>query len=385
MNAVDIRHGTVMSHLGADRIPEAIPFVRERGLRFQHYGWPGVTLTQQGDVLVSASERIGHVDPFGRVVVSRSTDNGTTWSEPDVVFDSMTDDRDAALCTLSDGTVALTWFSSSGWAQQANRPPEWDARAERIGAATLRALSRGWLRRSLDGGCTWEEDVYPAIVHQHAGPTVLSDGALIQCGPFTWPDGPRVVAARSEDGGVTWSVVGEVPCGRFTHPETGRVYTDFNESHAIEIAPGRILCAFRGAYRPDSPGSDKRYVHLTRSDDGGRTWTPPEPIEGAYGFPPYLLRLAAGPILCLFSDRRGPWAIRGVLSYDDGRTWDTEDLFTVREFPGRVDMGYPSGVEVAPGEVLCVYYSVPVLDMTPDYETYDPAQAGILSSRIRFE
>ena len=374
MKVVKVEHGTVMSSAGASRIPAAAGSVEALGIRYQHYGWPGISRTTVGDILVSASERITHVDPFGRVVVCRSTDGGHSWDEPQVVFDSATDDRDAALCTLPDGTVVASWFSSRSWARDHYLKPEWEELKESVTPSTLRALSRGWLRRSHDGGSTWEDEVYPTIVGQHAGPTALANGDLIYCGPAAGPEGRRLVATRSTDGGLTWSVVGEIACARQVDEKTGDVHLAFNESHALEIAPDRILCAFR-------TNTENRNVHLARTEDGGQTWSGPEDI-GVYGFPSFQVRLAAGPILCLFGDRRGPWAVRGVLSYDDGDTWDVGTVLTFWESPNRMDMGYPGAIEVSPGEVLCVFYSVPVPGTTPDYETLDPRQTGILSARM---
>jgi len=369
-------HGVVMSHPGADRIPAAAASVKQWGSRCQHYGWPGITRTLEGDILVSASERIRHVDPFGRTVVARSDDGGHTWGEPQVVFDSVTDDRDHALNTLPDGTVVSTWFSSQAWTNTSASYwlPAWQEIRDRLTADTLHALSRGWLRRSHDGGRTWEESVYPTLVGQHAGPSVLANGDMIYCGRLAGPKGPQLVATRSGDGGLTWAVVGEIPCATFTREDGGGCHTLFNENHALEIGPGRILCAFRAAREP-------RNVHIARTTDGGRTWTAPEDI-GVYGFPSHLLRLAAGPILCVFGDRRGPWAIRAVLSYDDGMTWDADNVLTLWESPVVVDMGYPVALEINAGEVLCAFYSVPVPDMTPDYGTYDVRNTGILSTRI---
>jgi len=92
--ARDMEHGVVMSHSPPDRFPEAIQAAGKLGMRSQHYGWPGITRTRDGDILVSASERIIHVDPYGREVFARSKDGGRTWSEPQVIFDSILDDRD---------------------------------------------------------------------------------------------------------------------------------------------------------------------------------------------------------------------------------------------------------------------------------------------------
>ena len=238
-------HGVVMCALGCGRIPGSEETVRAMGLREQHYGWPGITRTKEGDILVSASERVRHVDPFGREVVSRSTDAGRTWSEPQVIFNSVTDDRDHALNTLPDGTVVSTWFSSMAWTQQSCMRPEWKERLNRLTPDTLQALSRGWLRRSHDGGRTWEAEVYPTLIGQHAGPSALSNGDLIYCGPYSVEGRNRLVATRSTDGGCTWAIVGEIPGPRVRDEKTGRTFSQLGEiqervvfSGPLEYLPG---------------------------------------------------------------------------------------------------------------------------------------------------
>ena len=374
LKILDAEHGVVMSHPGADRIPEAAESARLIGMRSQHYGWPGITRTLDGDILVSASERIQHVDPYGREVISRSTDGGRTWDEPQVIYNSITDDRDHAINTLPDGTVVSTWFTSMVWTREGIMRPEWEALAARFSPDTDWALTRGWLRRSHDGGRTWEDRVYPTIVGQHAGPSVLANGDMIYCGPYQGDTDRRLVATRSGDGGRTWSITGEIPCRLVREGGSDELRPLLNESHALEIEPEHILCVFRGS-------ADNHNIHFTRTFDGGRTWSDPEDI-GLYGYPSYLVRLQAGPIFCVFGDRQPPQAIRAILSHDDGATWDTQNVLTVREFPYRSDMGYPVALEVDPGEVLCAYYYVP----RPSDEAHgkvDPGQAGILWSRIK--
>ena len=380
LRIVKTEHGVVMSHTPSDRIAAGVESARKLGMRWQHYGWPGITRTLDGDILVGASERVSHVCPFGREVISRSTDRGRTWTEPQVTFDSLADDRDHSLATLPDGTIVSTWFSSGVFQTARSRLPEWDDIAERIGAHTLQALSRGWLRRSHDGGHTWEEQVYPTLVGQHAGPSALSDGRLIYCGPADVLNEPRLVATHSGDGGKTWGIIGEIPCDAAVHPHTGPAWPALNESHALEVGPGRVLCVFRANRGPYN-------VTFARSEDGGRTWTEPED-SGVYGFPSYLVRLRAGPVLCVFGDRAGddttrPQAIRAMLSYDDGGTWDTENVLTIREFPYRADMGYPVALEVDTNELLCAYYSIPGPRHTGEaFGSLEGAVGGILSTRF---
>ena len=59
-------------------------------------GWP--TLTRRGNgelLLVWSGGREAHVCPFGRVDLTRSHDNGQSWTWPETVLDGPIDDRDA--------------------------------------------------------------------------------------------------------------------------------------------------------------------------------------------------------------------------------------------------------------------------------------------------
>src|SRR5438445_409709 len=46
----------------------------------------------------------------GRVVAVRSTDNGRSWGKPFVVADTVYDDRDPNIAALKDGTLICNWF-----------------------------------------------------------------------------------------------------------------------------------------------------------------------------------------------------------------------------------------------------------------------------------
>ena len=405
----EAEHGMALNHVPADRIPAATAAARALGLRSQHYGWPGLTRTHDGALLVAASERILHVDPFGREVVARSEDDGRTWSAPQVVHDSPLDDRDANLCTLPDGTIVLTWFVSldpGEWSDLVYIPrplhqrflssvaADWRAREQAVSREVDAYWTHGgWLKRSHDGGRTWEEETYRTPIGQHAGPTVLHDGDLIQVGRLGREQGGNTgyVAARSDDGGKTWDVTGVIPCDRAPYKRTTVHYpyplSAFNESHALECIPGRIIAMLRPF--------QSRNLHLTESDDGGYTWTEPRDL-GIYGFPPHLLRLQAGPILCTYSARKGQSAaqpevatppsrnqLRAVLSSDEGHTWAADRAMKVLEMPYHSDFGYPVSLEIAPGEILTVYYSVAIPGQDPAADQTDPGESGIRWVRWR--
>jgi len=375
LQARDVEHGIVISHTPPNRIPEAFETARMLGMRSQHYGWPGIARTKEGTILVSASERIVHVDPFGREVIVRSTDAGDTWTRPQIVFDSVLDDRDASLCVLQNGTVIQSWFTSCHrnwkdltWVEEVNL--EWEARARNLEEDTITALSRGWLRRSGDGGYTWEKEVYPTIVGQHAGPTVLSDDSLIYLGRVIRDDGSYAMfATKSVDGGKTWTIIGTIPCERTC--DRGVLSPILNENHTVEVDSGHLLAAFR--VNPENGG----LIHLSDSMDGGRTWTPVRKLS-TYGYPPHLIKLESGKLLLTYADRRPKQSIRAIISHNDGRTWDEERPILIRQMPYMSDFGYPVSLEDKPGNIITVYYSVaypPFKDSQADKS--DPEQSGI--------
>ena len=108
-------------------------------------------------------------------------------------------------------------------------------------------------------------------------------------------------------------------------------------------------------FRTNPRGSGRLYQ--SESTDRGKTWS--EPVDtGIWGYPPHLLQLQSGDILCSYGYRRGAMGVRAVLSHDDGRTWDKDNTIVLRGDgvgnPG--DLGYPVSIEVEPGVILTVYY-----------------------------
>src|SRR5262249_10972141 len=76
-------------------------------------GWPTLAQRKNGELLVAYSGgREAHVCPFGRVELIRSSDEGRSWSWPEVVMDSPIDDRDAGALETPTGSLLLTTFTS---------------------------------------------------------------------------------------------------------------------------------------------------------------------------------------------------------------------------------------------------------------------------------
>lgn len=88
-----------------------------------------------------------------------------------------------------------------------------------------------------------------------------------------------------------------------------------------------------------------------------------------WGYPPHMLKLRDGRILCAYSHRRDPMGIRAVLSGDGGRSWDMDNEVILRDDAVAVrgnplganspsDLGYPLSVQLADETIFTTYYFV---------------------------
>jgi hypothetical protein len=117
---------------------------------------------------------------------------------------------------------------------------------------------------------------------------------------------------------------------------------------------------------------------LVRSQDGGKTWSEPEPISGqgaaCWKVPgkqghmyrsPWPVLLKDGRIVVIFARRRMPTGIGGIVSSDRGKTWSHE--FVIRDDGVRWDeekhtegewgdLGYPVGTQLEDGRIFTAYY-----------------------------
>src|SRR5690606_33654236 len=206
-----------------------------------------------------------------------------------------------------------------------------------------------------------------------------ANGDLIYCGPLGRDKDVRFVATRSSDCGQSWAIVGEIETEKEYDERAQKWRRKFNECHCLEVEPEHIDCALRTHKQPQT-------VYIAHSYDGGRNWESPQDL-GVYGFPSKLAKLSDGRLICVFGDRGHPrQAIRAVLSGDNGQTWSSDNVLTIREFEHRADMGYPSVIETSPGELFCIYYYVPMPypgEPCPAAEHVPPDQAGILSTRFQ--
>lgn len=149
---------------------------------------------------------------------------------------------------------------------------------------------------------------------------------------------------RSEDNGENWEfmTIGRDPDGM----------VGFGETALGQADNGDIIAMMRSQH----PYTWK-YLYCVRSTDLGKTWS--EPINtGINGHPAHLLRLKNGHLLCSYGYREDPMGIRAVFSYDNGKTWDLDNIRILRDDGvGRGgNLGYPISAQREDGKIFTVYY-----------------------------
>jgi hypothetical protein len=173
------------------------------------------------------------------------------------------------------------------------------------------------LARSDDGGKTWAHSSIPADSGSRAfEPKAVwgRDGSLV----VVWADERRkqrlfdVYARRSPDGGKTWEP--EQLLNRFPRQLPTDLY-----ARPVLVGDGqdRLWSVWVGVR------SGRSALYLTRSVDGGRTWTDPLALsgEGESVFGQSLLRAGKHMLLLWQDTRTGRDRAYAVSSTDDGATW----------------------------------------------------------------
>lgn len=146
-----------------------------------------------------------------------------------------------------------------------------------------------------------------------------------------WPNGGRIMAVRSADHGRSW---GEP----FVIADT--VHDD-RDPHIAALRDGSLLCNWFVAPNPNKPlpGNRPIAIFVSRSTDGGQTWSVPEELKGdspdwfACSAPIRELSDSSW-ILGLYHEDSKANRVFGatIKSYDRGKTWT--DLATIGENSG---------------------------------------------------
>ena len=325
-------------------------------LVFGYCGWPSIVKTENNELLaVYSGNRISHLDPFGKVILQRSRDEGKTWSARSIVIETPLDDRDAGILALPGGKVLVSTFNihrerQAGWWKD----PSTDSN---LSNAYLAAVSDEMEKKhfgslisvSNDSGFSFEPPFKVPVTAPH-GPSLCKDGSVIYAGPYFphYTHENKIGIYKSGDLHNFQLLTDLI----INHDEKG-VFC--SEPHIIELKSGRLVLHLRTQHekKPTTQGGFFTILQSV-SDDKGKTFSVPKKT-GVEGSPPHLLQHSSGTLICTYGRRKPPYGIQAMFSNDDAETWDTNYFIWNRGTDG--DLGYPASVELSNGDILTVYYA----------------------------
>ena len=297
--------------------------------------YPATCHTDDGVTLVAWSHAPMSADPWMGMysVLTRSEDEGRTWSLPECLFRQ--DGHSCGCVSIfahRDGTIScLVGATPTG--------------------GELEAIPRMFVIRSSDSGNSWSAPEEFTIAGKplsdyrarHGRMSLyspwirLSDGTVVMSGYEckTIEGGSvesnadrldRSLLFRSTDDGYTWEEPIYFDKNNFDH----------NECMVAEVEPGQLVAFMRTLRAP--------CMWTSTSEDDGRTWTPLVQSEISAECP-FLLRHSSGALI--LGNRGFGTFLR--LSFDRGRTWSQ----TYRISPASAMMAM---VEMSDGRVLNVMH-----------------------------
>ena len=324
-----------------------------------YFAWPTAAKLQNGKIAVVASGfRLKHVCPFGKAVIAYSDNEGETYTAPAPIIDTVLDDRDAGILVYGDSNVLVTSFNNTVDFQKG----EAEKYSGDKGGYQVAYLSRvekedeekflgSVFKISNDYGVTFGPLHKSPVTSPH-GPLKTRDGRIIWVGTnFQREKGVEAYEIKP-DGSMEF--IGAIPNSVF---DDKRVMSC--EPYAIELPDGTLLCQIRvGRYGDDMVLTTSQSV----SKDGGKTWSEPEILLSKNGgATAHIIKHSSGVLISAYEKRRdpddeaSPYGIKLMFSYDDGKTWDTDNW--LYETKISTDLGYPSTVELTDGSLLTVFYA----------------------------
>ncbi len=283
------------------------------------------------------AETIEDAESVEKAFARYSSDNGYTWSEPEVLFefpkgpglyagDAILSDRDGAIHLFG-----IHYFS--------------------------RAKSPVFHVMSSDGGKTWTPPQDVPFGHEYCGCMnsvfQLSSGRLVvpigyrSSRPHGWFD---LTMSLSDDGGKTW---------RPSREEPSLDHVSIDEAVGVELKDGRLWLLLR---------TGRGYLYEAFSPDG-ETWTKAQPTRFVSpSAPAGAVRLRDGRIVVAWTNSLKPkhtfnrLVLAAAISADEGKTWQGyREIVRTKMATGRPWVCYPWLTESTDGDILVNFSGEPSL------------------------
>lgn len=330
-----------------------------------HNAFPSIVRRPDGELLVAfrrapdrrklGEDKTSHTDPNSYLVSIRSRDGGRTWTkEPRLLYaHPFGGSQDPCMVQLRDNTIIC---ASYGWAWM---PPNALARLPQPNSvhSDRYVFLGGYLLRSMDGGASWGEPIFPARCT--GDPRVDSFGQPL-------PAYNRGAMCEGADGRLYW-VVAMVPAKtgkpsenhlmisadkgqtwNYSCPVAQDAKASFNEA-SIHETPGGDLVAFLRTANFDD------HLVVARSKDRGRSFQKWEDA-GFQGHPFHALRLPDNRVLLTYGYRHKPFGIRARVLNPECTNVATAPEVVLRDDGGGGDLGYPWSAMIDGHRALVVYY-----------------------------
>ena len=353
-----------------DEVQQSI-VCKKSGETLGYFAWPTVTKLD-GDRLIAVASgfRKAHIDTESKVAVWYSEDGGKTWSEPQVLVDTLLDDRDSGV-VYWNGKIIVSWFCASKQYYINNNASKYSEWAATIPDDYDTKYMGGNYIVSDDGGKTWS-DIYtmPEGMFTPHGLIVNPDGGLTSVGYLKydkvnkrWGTGiaVRTTTGEMNENGFIWS-------DPIVIADSDTQYSwDFQEPYGIYNDDGVLIVVMRadkGLYQCELKPGEKKFsawhkiafvqetpAHMIEHSSGVMVMT--------YGYRGlYVDPISGGTIYYTERNEDKTLGIRARLSYDGGLTWTREVVLTHGLYPASnsSDWGYTSTVELSDGKLLTLYY-----------------------------